>query len=111
MKINKDFYENCVWEYGRMKGEKLYKLSIILENIGVYSNGWQDIFFELDSLEEIGYVEQSDVRCSRKNYYNASYTFGWDGDKKTRKEAIKKLCTRGDYVTAKDLLLQEYKNH
>lgn len=110
MKIDKEHFENEVWEYGKMEGQKYYHFEKVDENIGAYCGEWADWFFEIDTLEVIGIVRESDVRATRKDYYTANYYLGWDGKKATRKEKTKTLCTRGDYSTARHLLLNEYKN-
>lgn len=109
MKINKEYFESKTWEYGRMQGQKMFSFEKIGENIGMYTEGWYEAYFELDSLEQIGSIVESDVRASRKRYYTAKYFLGWDGENKTKKEFITTLCTRGDYTTARALLMQEYK--
>lgn len=110
MKIDREYFENTVWTWGRNEGKKMYQFEQVAENIGCYSEGWVEIFFELDSLEKIGIIQESDVRTSRNRYYTANYMHGWDGKKTTKKEKVKTLCTRSDYTTARALLLQEYKN-
>lgn len=110
MKINKEYFESKMWEYGRMKGQKMFEFMQIGKNIGAYADGvYCEVIFELDTLERIGLITESDVRCSRNRYYTASYEYGWDGNKKTKKTFWKTLCTRGDYETARALILQEYK--
>lgn len=109
MKIDKEYFENKRWEYGRMAGQKMFSFEQIGQNIGVYSEGWSEVYFEIDTLERIGTVIESDVRCSRSRYYTASCYYGWDGEKKSKKQFWNTLCTRGDYRTARALLLNEYK--
>lgn len=110
MKINKEYFENKKWEYGRMNGKKMFEFEKLDKNIGAYIEGtYYAVIFELDTLDRIGMVMESDVRCSRNRYYTASYEYGWDGSKKTKKTFWKTLCTRGDYETAIALILQEYK--
>ena len=110
MTIDKEYFENTIWTWGRNEGKKMYHFEKVADNIGLYSDGWIDSFFELDTLEKIGTIQESDVRASRNNYYTARCIFGWDGKRATKKDMIKTLCTRGDYSTARALLMQEYKN-
>jgi len=110
MKIDRDYFENTVWTWGRNEGKKMYQFEQVGENIGSYSDGYYEAVFELDSLETIGCIQRSDVRASRKEYFTARYLFGWDGKKNTKTDMVKTLCTRGDYGTARALLLQEYKS-
>ena len=111
MKIDRNYFENKKFEYGKMNGKKMFHFEKLGENIGMYSDGgYYEVVFEIDTLERIGLITESDVRCSRNSYYTASYEYGWDGNKKTKKEFWKTLCTRGEYSTARELLLQEYKN-
>ena len=109
MKIDKENFEKAVWTWGRSEGKKMYDFVKLGENIGMFTDGWFEVIFETDTLERIGIINESDVRCSRNRYYTASCEYGWDGNKKTKKEFWKTLCTRGDYQTARALLLQEYK--
>lgn len=110
MKLDKEYFENTIWTWGRNEGKKMFQFEKVSENIGSYSDGYYEVIFEIDSLEKIGCIQESDVRASRNNYFTARYFLGWDGQKKTKKEMVKTLCTRGDYRTARALLLQEYKN-
>lgn len=99
MKLDKEYFENEGFRFERVSA-----------NIGKCSkNNYHEIYFELDTLEEIGVVTESDVRTSWSRYYTARIFYKWDGKQKTKKEFVKTLCTRGDYTTAKAMLLQEYK--
>ena len=109
MKIDREYYETRVWTWGRNEGKKFYAFEKIGENIGIYTDGYIDMMYELDTLEKIGIIQESDVRASRNRYYTARCLYGWDGNKKTKKEFKKTLCTRGDYTTARALILEEYK--
>lgn len=107
MKIDRQYYETKEWD-----GEKVYKFRKIAENIGAYISKWgyNETWFEIDTDERIGGIFESDVKMSRKQYFNAQCCYGWDGKKATRKEKYKGLCTRADYQTAASLLMEEYKN-
>lgn len=108
MKIEREYIESLVWEYGELKGLPYYKREKINDKVSAYISDYIDIYFETETLERIGDITESDVRCSWKRYYNARIAYGWDGSKKTRKEMVKTLCTRADYSTAKAILLEEY---
>ena len=109
MKIDRDYFESAIWEY---TGEKKFTFEKLTDKVGIYRHytGISEVWFETDTLETIGWIDKSDVRSSLNTYYNASCTYGWDGKKKTRKEFIKNLCTRAEYITAKNLLINEYTN-
>ena len=110
MKIDKDYFENAIWE--ESTGEKRYTFKKIADNVGAYRDctGLTEVWFELDTLENIGGIYESDVRASHNTYYNTQCIYGWDGEKKTRKNFYKSLCTRADYWTAWQLLMDEYKS-
>ena len=103
MKINKKYYDT--YEY---RGEKYYRFEKINENVGAYVGALGETWFELDTLEQIGWIDVSDTMYSRKTFYNATCMYGWNGLRKTKKEWYKTLCTRADYLTAKNLLMNEY---
>ena len=109
MKIDKEHFETYTWKVGEKIGQKYYKFEKIAENVGAYVGVFDEVWFELDTLERIGYIGEADVRTSFKTYYCASCTYGWDGKRATKKEQTVSLCTRGDYMTAKNLLLAEYR--
>lgn len=109
MKINKEYFETYTWNFGEKAGQKYYKFEKIAENVGAYVGAIGEVWFELDTLERIGNINEADVRTSRNRYYYAACTYGWDGKKKTKKEQVANLCTKADYITAKNLLLAEYR--
>ena len=109
MIIDKEFFETRVWEFGKMEGQKYYKFIKIAPNVGAYVGAIGETWFELDTLERIGNINEADVRSSRNRYYYSTCSYGWDGKKKTKKEQVATLCTKADYMVAKNLLLAEYK--
>ena len=109
MKIDREHYETYEW-----KGSKEFHFQEVNcngGNVGSYTDkyGYFTIFFEMDTLEEIGMIYESENRTNFKSYYSSYCTYGWDGDKKTKKEFWTTLCTRGFYGNALQLLLDEYK--
>lgn len=89
MKIDREYFES-----------NNYKLQEISDKIAVYTDGDIEVFFETETLEKIGVIYESDVRCSRNKYYTA---------KTVTESGWKTLCTRGDHSTAWSLILEEYK--
>lgn len=106
-KIDRNYLDTA--EY---KGEKQYTLTKVANGISAYvSKGlYQTLIFESETDEKIGIVMESDVRTSWNRYYTASYCYGWDGKRATKKQYWKTLCTRGDRNTAIQMILNEYKN-
>lgn len=107
MKINNEFYEN--YEHD---GELWYHLENVSDRLAMYVGGTGGcVVFEKETLEEVGAIFVSENRTNFKRYYNADFRMGWDGKKKTKKQFLKTLCTRGTYETAIGLIIQEYKAH
>lgn len=104
MKIDRKHFD----EY-ELNGKKLYAFRKVNEAIGAYDAPGETVLFELNTDERIGYISESDVRASRNHYYNVGCLYGWDGSKKTKKDYVKKLCTKAEYGVAESLLLEEYK--
>lgn len=106
MKIDKEYYETK--EY---KGEKVFTLEKINEKISAYADGqYFAVWFENETLEKIGVINESDIRTSWNRYFTATMMYGWDGKKNTKKEFVKTLATRADYTTAVALLKEAYYN-
>ena len=105
MKIDKTYYETY-----ECRGKKWYSFELITATIGAYKSQGYEVWFEMHTGEEIGYIVESENRTSWKKYYNAGCLYGWDGKKETRKEFYKALCTRADYTTACAMLTREYNN-
>lgn len=106
MKIDRQYFDSATF-----REKKIYTFEKVEDHIGVYENRntGDAVYFELDTDERIGFIGQSDNRHNWKAYYNATCSYGWDGKKNTKKELVKKLCTRADYRTAYALLMEEYK--
>ena len=107
MKVDVNHFEN--YEHD---GKRWYHLAKVSDQLDMYvgcSGGC--VVFERDTLEEVGCIFASENRTNFKVYYNADFRMGWDGKKKTKKQFLKTLCTRGTYETAIGLIIQEYKNH
>lgn len=109
MKIDREYFETYTWNFGKQEGQKYYKFEKIAENVGAYIGAIGETWFELDTLENIGWIDESDNRTNWRSYFNATCIYGWDGSRKTQKEFKVKLCTRADYNTAKNLMLSEYR--
>lgn len=106
MKI--DFEHFSTYEY---KGEKWYTLEKIDSHISAFiGKGGHAIWFDSETLEEIGTICESNVRSSWKRYFNATFWMGWNGKKATKKEFYKTLATRSDYATAVALMKETYYN-
>ena len=106
MKIDKNHFETAT----REDGKKIYSFKNIADGIGAYVNRWSETWFELDSLEKIGWVCESDSHGWGRTYFNAQCIYGWDGTDESRNEVYKNLCTRATYSTAFKKLLAEYRS-
>ena len=51
MKIDKEYFENTIWDYCRNEGKKMYHFEKVTDNIGLYSDGWFDSFLNLIRLK------------------------------------------------------------
>ena len=103
MKIDRTYYETAEWN-----GKKEYEKISITKGVEAYTSGYDTVLFETETDEKIGIIRESENWTNFKSYYGATCLYGWDGEKSTRKQYTKDLCTRGLYNTALRLLMKEY---